>query len=130
MKKFILTKILRRKYHRAGKCNVCGQCCLKIYAIRSKHVIKDEKEFEELQYSHRFYTYLKIVDKDDIGLVFECCNIDPETKKCRIHKNRPGICKRYPQDELFSMGGKLLKNCGYKMEPIISFAEILKKCVF
>ena len=82
IKKFILSKILGRKYYRTGKCNACGKCCT---------------------------------------------NLDPVTHKCKIHKNRPGICRRYPQEELFSMGGALSDDCGYKMEPIISFEEILKK---
>lgn len=68
-----------------------------------------------------------MIDKDETGLVFECTNLDPVTHKCKIHKNRPGICRRYPQEELFSMGGALSDDCGYKMEPIISFEEILKK---
>ena len=50
--------------------------------------------------------------------------IDPETHKCRIHKTRPGICRRYPQEELFSMGGALSEDCGYKMEPVIPFSEV------
>ena len=126
IKKFILTKILRRRYHRTGKCKACGRCCSKIYAIRSEHVVKDEKEFEELQRANKFYSYLNIVDKDDVGLVFECCNLNTETGKCRVHKKRPEICRSYPREELFSLGGKLLENCGYKMEPIISFGEVLK----
>lgn len=127
LKKFFLSVILRRKYYRTGQCNACGQCCSKIYVKHYKHVVTDEKEFERLQYLHRFYTYLKVVDKDDIGLVFECINLDPETKKCRIHKKRPGICRRYPQEELFSMGGALSENCGYRMEPIVPFAQVLDK---
>jgi len=127
IRKFFLSKILRKKYYRAGKCNACGKCCNKIYVKHYRHVVQDEKEFKKLQYLHRFYTYLKVVDKDDIGLVFECMNLDHETKKCKIHKNRPGICRRYPQEELFSMGGELSENCGYRMEPIISFSEILEK---
>lgn len=127
IRKFILSKILRRKYYRTGKCNACGKCCTKIYVKHYKHVIQDEKEFEKLQYLHRFYTYLRVIDKDETGLVFECTNLDPETHHCKIHKHRPGICRRYPQEELFSMGGALSEDCGYKMEPIISFEEILKK---
>ena len=107
LRKFFLSKILRRKYYRTGKCKACGKCCTQIYVKHYKHVVSDEKEFEKLQYLHRFYTYLKVIGKDDIGLIFECKNLDPETHKCKIHKSRPGICRRYPQEELFSMGGAL-----------------------
>lgn len=127
IRKFILSKILGRKYYRTGKCKACGKCCTKIYVKHYKHVIQDEEEFKKLQYLHRFYTYLKVIDKDETGLVFECQNLDPVTHKCKIHKSRPGICRRYPQEELFSMGGALSEDCGYKMLPIVSFDEVLKK---
>ena len=127
VRKFILSKILGRKYYRVGKCKACGKCCTKIYVKHFKHVIQDEEEFKKLQYLHRFYTYLKVIDKDETGLVFECQNLDPETHKCKIHKSRPGICRRYPQEELFSMGGALSDDCGYKMLPIVPFSKVLKK---
>lgn len=127
LKKWFLSAILRRKYYRTGKCNACGQCCTHIYVKHYKHVIQDEKEFKKLQLLHSFYAHLKVIDKDDIGLVFECQNLDPETHKCKIHKFRPAICRRYPQEELFSMGGALSENCGYKMEPLIEFSDVLKR---
>lgn len=127
IKKFILSKIFKRHYYRTGKCKACGKCCTKIYVKHFKHVIQDEKEFKKLQFLHRFYTYLKVIDKDETGLVFECTNLDPETHKCKIHKSRPGICRRYPQEELFSMGGALSEDCGYKMLPITTFAKVMKK---
>ena len=127
LKKIFLAKILRRKYYRTGKCHACGKCCTQIYVKHYKHVIQDEKEFEKLKYFHRFYTYLKVIGKDDIGLIFECQNLDSETKKCKIHKTRPGLCRRYPQEELFSMGGALSEDCGYKMEPIVPFSTVLEQ---
>ena len=127
LKKIFYTKILRRKYYRTGKCNGCGKCCQKIYVKHAKGVIKEEKEFEKLKKLHPFYTYLTVVDKDETGLVFECCNLDKETHLCKIHKTRPGICRRYPQEELFAMGGTLSDDCGYKLTPIISFEEVLQK---
>ena len=74
-----------------------------------------------------FKINLKIVGSDETGLVFECMNLDPETNKCKIHKKRPGICRRYPQEELFMMGGTLAEHCGYKLEPIVSFDEVFEK---
>lgn len=127
LKKIIYTKILRRKYYRTGNCLGCGRCCRKIYVKHGKSVIQEEKDFEKLRLMHRFYGYLKVVDKDETGLVFECENLDPVTNLCKIHKKRPGICRRYPQEEIFSMGGEICDSCGYKLSPIIRFSEVLEK---
>lgn len=129
LKKFIYTKILRRKYYRSGNCLGCGKCCKKIYVKTGNHVIQEEKEFEKLKYLHRFYGYLTVVDKDETGLVFSCSNLDEKTSLCKIHKDRPGICKRYPQEEIFAMGGELSQDCGYKMTPIVPFSEVFDKIV-
>ncbi len=126
-KRFIYTRILRRKYYIKGNCLGCGKCCKKIYVKTSNHVIQDEKEFEKLKFLHRFYTYLTVIGKDETGLIFSCSNLDEKTNLCKIHKNRPGICKRYPQEELLTMGGGLSEDCGYNFVPIIPFAEILNK---
>ena len=126
LKKLFYLYILRRKYYRTGSCNACGRCCQKIY-VKHKNIIQTEEEFEYLKTMHPFYTYLKIVDKDETGLVFECENLDIETHKCKIHKKRPDICRRYPQEELFGMGGTLAEHCGYKLIPIESFEEVFDK---
>ena len=126
LKKWFYLYILKRKYYRVGSCNACGRCCQKIY-VKHKQVIQTEAEFERLKTQHSFYTYLKVVDKDETGLVFECENLDKETKKCKIHRKRPGICRRYPQEELFNMGGTLAEHCGYKLIPIESFEEVFDR---
>ena len=127
LKKFYYTKILRRKYYRVGKCKGCGRCCRQIYVQHSGGGIQTEEEFEKLKRQHVFYTYLKVTGKDEIGLIFECQNLDPETHLCKIHDKRPGICRRYPQEEIFAMGGVLAENCGYKLEPIETFEEIMSQ---
>lgn len=126
IKKWFYLYVLKRKYYRVGSCNACGRCCQKIY-VKHKQVIQTEAEFERLKRQHSFYTYLKVVDKDETGLVFECENLDKETKKCKIHGKRPGICRRYPQEELFNMGGTLAEHCGYKLIPIESFEEVFDR---
>lgn len=126
IQKWFYIYVLKRKYYRVGSCNACGRCCKKIY-VKHKNIIQTEEEFEFLKTKHQFYTYLKVVDKDETGLVFECKNLDKNTNLCKIHNKRPGICKRYPQEELFAMGGMLAENCGYKLEPIVSFEEVLNR---
>lgn len=122
-----LRYVLRRKYKRTGSCANCGACCSHIYVRHMKGVIKEEKEFKKLQLLHSFYAGLKVIGEDEIGLVFECVYLDKDTKLCKIHKKRPGICRRYPQEEIFEMGGCLSPDCGYKLEPIVSFKEVLDK---
>ena len=125
IKKILYTKILHKHYYRKGACKCCGECCQHISVKHGKHVVNDEKQFKKLQLLHRFYTYLEIVGKDETGLIFSCTMQDKKTKRCKIHKNRPGICRRYPQEELFMMGGSLSNDCGYRLEPIVPFSEVL-----
>lgn len=128
-KKFIALKFLGKKYLRAGKCKACGKCCHGIHVRHSKHLIQDEEEFEKLKGQHFFYNYLEIVDKNELGLIFACTKVDPETGKCTVYKNRARICKVYPQEELFMLGGEISEHCGYSFEPIQSFEEVFEKVV-
>ena len=125
LRKFIHYRIFGKNYWRTGKCNGCGQCCTHIYVKHFKHVLSDENEFKRLQFVHKFYSDLEIIGKDELGLIFECKNLDKKTKRCKVHFWRPGICRRYPQEELFSMGGTISDTCGYKMEPIVLFKDVL-----
>jgi hypothetical protein len=125
--KYILYNILGKKYIRQGKCKECGRCCQSIYVRHSRHVISDEEEFEKLKNQHFFYSYLKIVDKNETGLVFECKKLDKTTGKCTAYKQRASICRNYPQEEVFMMGGTISAECGFNFTPIQSFEEVLKK---
>jgi len=125
--KFFASKILGRKYTRAGKCNACGRCCKEIYVRHSSHVIKDEEEFLRLKPNHFFYSYLKVTGKTDIGLVFECTKLDKDKGICTAYKNRALICRKYPQEELLAMGGELSEGCGYELIPIKSFEDVFKE---
>lgn len=127
LRKFFHKHILRRKYFREGHCLGCGACCTHIYVKHMKGVVKTEDEFRKLRLLHPFYTYLEIVGEDETGLFFECTNLDKETKQCKIHAHRPGICRRYPQEEIFLLGGTLKEDCGYRFVPIDSFDEVFSK---
>ena len=128
-KKFVALKFLGKKYLRTGKCNACGKCCHGIHVRHSKHLIKDEEEFEKLKEQHFFYNYLEIVEKNELGLIFACTKVHPETGKCTVYNKRARICKVYPQEELFMMGGEIGEDCGFSFVPIQSFEEVFKKTV-
>lgn len=127
LKKFYLSKILGRHYIRTGACKGCGRCCQQIYVRHAKNVISSEEEFEYLKTLHFFYGYLNIVGKDEIGLVFECSKLDKTTGKCTAYNKRPLLCRQYPLEEIFMMGGGISDDCGYKFTPINSFEEIFNK---
>ena len=77
-KKFYLAEILKKHYYRTGKCKGCGRCCQQIYVRHAKATIKTEEEFEYLKTLHFFYSYLKIIGKDETGLVFECTKLNKD----------------------------------------------------
>lgn len=127
IKKFFFLNILRKKYIRKGQCNSCGKCCQEIYVKHGGGVIKDEEEFKRLQKLHWFYSYLEIVDNTEDGLVFRCTKLDPVEMKCTVYKHRALLCRLYPQEEIFMMGGIMGEQCGFTFEPIESFEEILDR---
>lgn len=127
-KKFFLSKILRRKYYRTGSCKGCGRCCNNIYVNHGKKgFVKTEEDFLRLKLSHRFYRGLQLIGEDEMGLLFKCKHLDEKTKKCKIHFLRPLICRNYPMEEIFKMGGALHPDCGYQLVPIEKFSDLLKK---
>ncbi len=126
-KLFLNSKILKRKYTRKGSCNGCGRCCQRIYVRHARDVIKTEEEFEKLKTLHFFYGYLKVLEKDEMGLVFECSKLDKETGKCTAYNKRPVLCRQYPMEEIFMMGGSITDACGYSFEPVQKFDEVLNK---
>ena len=129
LKKQYYLKILKRKYYRLGKCDKCGCCCENIYVWHKSSVIKTQEEFEEIKKvdSYSFYQHIKVVGKDDFGLIFECEKFDKVKRICKEHKKRPSICKNYPSEQIFSFGAQLQEKCGYRFEPIEKFSEIYAK---
>lgn len=129
IKKFYHLKILKRKYYRLGKCAKCGACCEKIYVRHANKVILNEEEFEKIKKedTYSFYKHIKIIGKDEFGLVFACNLFDKEKRLCKDHKKRPSICRNYPSEEIFMFGAKLHDNCGFSFEPIVPFCEVFEK---
>ncbi len=128
IKKFFLLRILGKKYIRKGSCKGCGRCCKNIYVNHGKKgFIKTEEEFSRLKFRHYFYRGLEIIGKDEMGLLFKCSHLDEKTMRCKIHFIRPLICRNYPMEEIFKMGGILHPECGYRLEPIESFNDVLNK---
>lgn len=127
LKKIILSKIMKKKYFREGKCNLCGKCCQHIYIRHSDKIIKNEVHFEALKSQHFFYSYLKVIETDETGLIFECTKLDKEKGACTAYEQRPLLCRQYPNEAVFMMGVTISKECGFKFVPIYSFEEVFEK---
>jgi len=129
IKKQYYLKILKKRYFRYGACRMCGACCQNIYVRHGKNIIKTEEEFEKIKScdSYVFYQHIKVIGKDDFGLIFECLKFDKDKKLCTDHKHRPPICSNYPSEDIFKMGATLKEDCGYRFEPIEKFEEVFKK---
>ncbi len=128
IRKFFFLKILKKKYIRKGTCKGCGKCCENIYVNHGKSgFIKTREEFERLKIFHSFYRGLVLIGEDELGLLFKCKHLDSKTRKCKIHFLRPPVCRNYPMEEIFKMGGTLSPDCGYGFEPAESFEEVLNR---
>lgn len=126
VKKFFLLKILKRKYYKTGTCKGCGKCCENIYVNHgNKGFIKTKEEFDRLKPFHSFYRGLEYIGEDEMGVLFKCTHLDLITRKCKIHFFRPPVCRKYPMEEIFKMGGILSPDCGYQFKPIERFNDIL-----
>jgi Fe-S-cluster containining protein len=123
-KRFFVLKILRKKYQRVGKCKACGKCCKNIHIKHYDHLIKDEEEFENLKKLHYFFNFLEVIEKSDMGLVFACTKLHPETGKCTAYNKRAILCRTYPQEEIFMLGGIIAEECGFSFTPIETFEEV------
>ena len=121
-----LSKLAGKKYIRKGSCKGCGACCRNIHVRNGSIIIKDEEEFLKLQKIHFFYEYLEIADKNEMGLIFRCKKLG-EDGRCKAYKQRALICRQYPMEEIFTMGGTITEDCGFWFEPIDSFESVLNK---
>ena len=122
--KLTLQVTFNKKYIKSGKCNCCGSCCQNISIKHGKNIIKTEEQFYVLQSKFKVYNMFEIMDNTEQGLVFICKNLNKETGKCRSYKKRPPICRNYPNEIIFRLGGNLANNCGYAFKPIKTFEKV------
>ncbi|MEW5819302.1 MAG: YkgJ family cysteine cluster protein [Cyanobacteriota bacterium] len=123
IKIFLLTAT-GKKYIKTGKCNACGNCCKNISVKHGNKVIKSLEQFESLQRRFSVYRMFKVMDTSEQGVVFQCIYLDNDTGKCTDYENRPPICRNYPHEIIFKLGGNLSDTCGFSFIPIKSFKKV------
>jgi uncharacterized protein len=125
---FIKRKIARfrgRTYVRTGRCNRCGFCCTMVTLFIDNHLVRTDEEFEYLVEIFPEYRRFSSRGYDDDGhLLFTCCYLG-EDFRCGDYRNRPIICRDYPNQNIMQKGGKLVSKCGYTFTPVENFGNLL-----
>lgn len=112
-----ITRRLRGPSHfdLRGACQGCGRCCetpsipvrplffrLRITRwciLTWHHVVNGFEYLDEDRKSHVF--------------VFRCTHFDPTTRRCDSYESRPGLCRDYPRNLLYSSDPDLFSECGF-----------------
>lgn len=125
--KLLFYKITGKKYTKHGHCLGCGSCCKNISVKHGRNVIKTPEQFEILQRKFPVYRMFRIMDNIERGLVFQCVYLDDEIGRCTNYEKRPPLCRTYPHEAIFKLGGSLSEGCGYYFKPIKSFEKVLEE---
>ncbi len=124
-----LARIRGKTYIAEGKCNQCGACCKMITLVIDSHPISSEEEFEHLKIIYPKYERFQIVNYDENAHLRFSCKYLGKNNKCQDYKNRPQICRDYPNQDLMMRGGKLVSTCGYKFIPTREFQAVLEDII-
>lgn len=102
-------------YRLNGFCNQCGACCKSpmipvfspFFFIKPIHRI--------IRAWHRWVNAFEYVGEDRKSqiLIFRCTHWDPITKMCDSYNTRPGMCRDYPRNLIYSPNPTFLEPCSY-----------------
>ncbi len=114
------TRAIRRlrgelSFELCGSCNGCGACC-ETPMIQTNTVFFRFKTTHWLILKwHRLVNGFEHVGDDRRAntLIFRCTHYDPETKLCDSYHSRPGMCRDYPRNLIYSTDPQFLKRCSY-----------------
>ena len=128
--KFIFQKFFGAKYKIVGSCKQCGKCCSGIVFINGNSYVSTAEQFEAMKNFDKRYKNFEISGFDEVkkALTFSCKALS-ENGKCKFYHFRSLACRLYPNPskKFLLGGGKLLDDCGYRIEPSKKFEEFLSQ---
>ena len=103
------------RYVLRGTCNRCGRCCehpgIQMNEI-SFHIDFMRNWLILWQEKINGFVLLK-EKKSDATLTFTCSHFDPNTKLCDCYSSRPGMCRDYPLNQIYSVNPRFFPECGF-----------------
>ncbi|MBN1521467.1 MAG: YkgJ family cysteine cluster protein, partial [Candidatus Aureabacteria bacterium] len=110
------SRLKNKKRSITGTCLQCGKCCRNIILFHRGKPVRSIKKFEKLVKKNPFYSHFYLTYKNpENGCLYFSCDRISSDNLCSDYVNRPEICKKYPQSEVFEYGGNLLPGCGYSL---------------
>ena len=87
--------------------------------------VRSDEEFETLKQVFPEYERFDFQGIDEEGhYLFKCRFLNGDFL-CADHRRRPFICRKYPDQKLLLLGGKLVSKCGYSFLPVKDFGKVL-----
>lgn len=111
----------------AGHCIACGQCCQtpSIHTPFLSHYFKSFR-WLTLLWHHQINGFIFLSEnRPHRILTFNCSHFNPSTQHCDSYESRPGLCRDYPHNLLFSVHPEFFPNCGFR--PVDQHAQHFKE---
>jgi uncharacterized protein len=127
-----LRRLMGEKPHRlGGACGGCAKCC-EMPGIQVGWMTWYFPTLRHLFLAwHRHVNGFELIDRDIRHRVFlfNCTHFDRETRLCDSYDSRPGMCRDYPRNQLWTANPQLFEGCGFRaIHPKAdSFLEALQK---
>jgi len=112
-----------------GACNQCGQCC-RTPAITVHPVVLYLPLIKRAVIAwHRIINGFELIDAErQTGLlVFRCTHWDDTSGQCDSYASRPGICRDYPTNLVYTPDPELFDTCGFRV--VLKNAEKMSRAL-
>lgn len=97
-----------------GTCRKCGACCVTpMIQVWLPFFYFPSARWAIITW-HRVVNGFEFIgqDRNDRTFIFRCTHWDPDTKRCDSYESRPGMCRDYPKNLLYSFNPVFPETCG------------------
>ncbi len=113
--RYFLKKKGKPIYELRGACKLCARCC-ESPSIRVSIVFFYFKSlrFLLLKWHSVINGFVYKSENRQLRMIaFRCTHFDPQTRMCDSYDSRPGMCRDYPRNLIYSTNPQFFRQCGY-----------------